>query len=315
LPARLSRSQLADIELAAVRSWPALETADLGGWLWRCSSGGSQRANSMATLAFDGRDVDAAVREAEGRYRAKGAACRFTITEVSKPADLDARLAVIGYERGQEHMTMAKEIAALPAAFPPPCGEGQDGWIAEHPISGFPPPPTPPRVMSKTCLRHDGEENPGAAAVSESFHPLRGAAKVVASSPADVTLSADPTPEWLAVYLAGLTPDRREVAPAILAGLPARRAYFSCLRAGTAVGTGLSIADASLASVQCMATLERARRQGCARAVLSAIEAWAAAQGSTHLYLQAETANAAAIALYEAFGFRVAGRYHLRTKR
>jgi ribosomal protein S18 acetylase RimI-like enzyme len=30
--------------------------------------------------------------------------------------------------------------------------------------------------------------------------------------------------------------------------------------------------------------------------------------------LQAETANTAAIALYETFGFRIAGRYHLRTK-
>ena len=80
------------------------------------------------------------------------------------------------------------------------------------------------------------------------------------------------------------------------------------------VGSGLSIADGNLASVQCMATLASARRQGCARAVLSAIEAWAAAQGCTHLYLQAETDNTAAIALYVTFGFRVAGRYHVRTK-
>jgi len=66
--------------------------------------------------------------------------------------------------------------------------------------------------------------------------------------------------------------------------------------------------------VQCMATLASARRQGCARAVLSAIEAWAAAQGCTYLYLQAEAANTATIALYEAFGFRVAGKYHVRVK-
>jgi hypothetical protein len=42
--------------------------------------------------------------------------------------------------------------------------------------------------------------------------------------------------------------------------------------------------------------------------------AWAAARGCTHLYLQAEAANVAAVSVYEAFGFRVAGRYHLRTK-
>ena len=232
-----------------MHSWPALETADVDGWLWRYASGGSQRANSASTLAFHGTDFDFAVREAERRYRAKGTPCRFTVTEVSKPADLDARLAAMGYTRGAEHVTMAKEIAG------------------------------------PVCM------------------------------PADVALFADPTPEWLAVYLAGLTPDRRGVAPTILAGLPARRYYFSCHRSGAVVGSGLSIADGALASVQCMATLERARRQGCARAVLSAIEAWAAAQGCTHLYLQAEAANAAAIALYEGCGFHVAGRYHLRMKR
>jgi N-acetylglutamate synthase len=127
-------------------------------------------------------------------------------------------------------------------------------------------------------------------------------------------VSANPPPDWLAVYLAGLSPNRREVAPAILAGLPAHRSYFSCGRAGTVAGSGLSVADGNLASVQCMATLPGARRQGCARAVLSAIEAWAAWQGCTHLYLQAETANTAAVTLYESFGFRVAGRYHVQTK-
>jgi ribosomal protein S18 acetylase RimI-like enzyme len=33
------------------------------------------------------------------------------------------------------------------------------------------------------------------------------------------------------------------------------------------------------------------------------------------LYLQAEAANTAALALYRAFGFRLAGRYHMRSKR
>jgi N-acetylglutamate synthase len=283
----VSREQLARIEAAAVRSWPALETADLGGWLWRYASGGSQRANSVATLAFGGADIEAAVREAGRRYRARGAPCRFTIAEVSQPADIDARLAAMGYERGHDHVTMVKEIAARATASPPPCGEGQGGGSRRRTSeAGFPPPLTLPRK---------GEGNPVGAS--------------------GIVLSPDPTPEWLAVYLAGLTPDRRGVAPAILAGLPARRAFFSCLRAGAVVGSGLSVADGRLASVQCMATLESARRQGCARAVLAAIEAWAAAQGCAHLYLQAEAANTAAVTLYAGFGFRIAGRYHLRTRR
>jgi N-acetylglutamate synthase len=247
--APVSRQHLVEIEAAAVRSWPALETADMNGWLWRYASGGSLRANSVATLSFRGVDFGAAVRDAEHRYRAKGAPCRFTISEASEPTDLDARLAAMGYARGEDHVTMAKAVA-------------------------------------------------GAATLT----------------PADVVPSADPSPEWLAVYLSGLASNRRQVAPAILAGLPARRSYFTCRRDGSVVGSGLSVAEGLLASVQCMATLADARRQGCARAVLSAIEAWAAAQGCTHLYLQAEAANTGAIALYERFGFRVAGRYHVRTE-
>jgi N-acetylglutamate synthase len=177
-----SREQLAEIEAAAVRSWPALETADVDGWVWRFASGGSLRANSVSTLSFSGIDADAAVRDAERRYRAKGAPCRFTITEVSQPGDLDARLAAMGYERGEDHATMVKKIASSV------------------------------RV------------------------------------PADVELSADPAPEWLVVYLSGLTPDRREIAPAILTGLPARRCYFACRRAGVVIASGLSVGDGRLGS-------------------------------------------------------------------
>ncbi|HEY7552661.1 MAG TPA: GNAT family N-acetyltransferase [Hyphomicrobiaceae bacterium] len=251
----VSRRQLAGIEAAAVRSWPAPETADIGGWLWRHASGGSLRANSVSTLSLRGADFEAAVRAAEHRYRARGAPCRFTVTEASEPGDLDARLASMGYERGEDHATMAKEIAGPARAVPD-----------------------------------------------------------VAGAPTDVALSADSDPEWLAVYLSGLSPDRRAVAPAILARLPGARAYVSCRCAGAVVGSGLSVADGRLASVQCMATLAGARRQGCASAVLAAIETWAAAQGCTHLYLQAEAANTAALALYQRAGFRIAGRYHLRTK-
>jgi ribosomal protein S18 acetylase RimI-like enzyme len=240
---------LRKIERAAVRAWPALECADIHGWLWRYASGGSLRANSVSTLAFTGNDVDAAIAAAERSYRAKGAASRFTITQVSEPADLDRRLAALGYARGATaHATMVKEVARAPPA------------------------------------------------------------------PREVALCAEPTAEWLAVYLAGLGADRRAVAPAILARLPQERIFLACVRAGRVVGSGLSIAEGGLASVQCMATRADARRQGCATAVLRAIEGWAAGQRCTHLYLQAELANAGAIALYATYGFQVAGRYHVRCK-
>src|SRR5947207_3058700 len=50
----ISGDRLLAIERAAVAAWPALETADIDGWLWRYSGGGSQRANSVSALAFQG---------------------------------------------------------------------------------------------------------------------------------------------------------------------------------------------------------------------------------------------------------------------
>ena len=245
----ISRDTLVAVEQAAVRSWPALQTADIDGWLWRYASGGSLRANSVAALAFVGTSVDASIAEAERRYGAQGAPCRFTIAEVSEPSDLDRRLEALGYARSEDHVTMAKAVTADVAM------------------------------------------------------------------PGDVEVSANPTPEWLVVYLSGLSADRTAIAPTILAGLPAPRVFLACRRVGSVVGVGLTIPDGELASVQCMATLATARRQGCARVVLRAIEGQAAARRCRYLYLQTECANVAAIALYESFGFRVAGRYHIRTRR
>lgn len=242
----VSRARLLAIEEAAVRSWPALQRMPIDGWLWRCTSGGSVRANTVATLAFSGADVEAAIDDVERLYRAAGAPPRFTISEVSAPSDLDPRLAARGYQRGDDHVTMAKSVSAC------------------------------------------------------------------AAPPDTVALGAEPTAEWMTVYLSGLTEDRRGVAPRILAGLPPHRMYFACLRQGRLASTGLSIADGQFASVQCMATVQEAQRQGGARAVLAAIEAWAAAQGCTMLYLQTGADNDGAQALYRACGFDLAGHYHTR---
>ena len=159
------RAPLLAIEEAAVRSWPALQRVPLDGWLWRCTSGGSVRANTVASSRFSGADVEAAIDEAERSVPGGRRASRFTISAVSAPADLDQRLEARGYRRGDDHVTMRKSVSA------------------------------------------------GAV-------------------PADAAaLGAEPTPEWMAVYLAGLTEDRRGVAPRILAGLPRHRMYFACCAA------------------------------------------------------------------------------------
>lgn len=248
-PDKSLKSLLPAIEAAAVRGWPALTTVAVQGWLWRHSSGGSVRANSVATTGFTGHDIDAAIDQVEALARQHGAPACFTISDVSVPADLDARLDARGYTRGHDHVTMANRI--------------------------------------------DTE----------------------ASMPEGTTASAHPTPGWLTAYLAGLSEDRRATAPHILARLPANAVYIAATcRDGRTISSGLSIGDGDVASVQCMATLPEARRQGGAGRVLQAIEAIAAKAGHTALYLQADGGNANAVALYQRAGFSVIGHYHTRTK-
>ena len=129
------------------------------------ASGGSYRANSVAALAFTGSGPESAVTDVEQRHAARGAPSRFTVSEVSSPADHDDLLARRGYERGADHLTLAKEVAG------------------------------------------------------SSLSP-----------PADVAMMREPTQTWLDIYLAGLSPDRRKVAPRLL-GRPARPAHLFRLHA------------------------------------------------------------------------------------
>lgn len=243
---------LQEIERAAARGWPALETADIDGWLARASSGGSVRANSVSALDYTGRDLDASIAEVIAFYRSRGARPRFTINGVSRPDGLDAGLAARGWARAGDHLTIAKDVTAI----------GDDEGRA-------------PRGLS--VVRHEQE-----------------------------------TAEWFAVYLEGLTGDRRAIAPRLVEAVPAPRCFFSAVREGRVIASGLSVLDGGVASVQCMATLPEARRTGAARAVLQSIEGYAREGGARRLYLQADAENVAAIMLYESVGFAIAGRYHTR---
>ena len=114
MDAPISHNELLAIERAAVAAWPALETAEINGWLWRYSGGGSQRANSVSPLLFQGCDVDGAIAAAEARYRARGAPPMFQICDVNMPADLDQRLERRGYRLQEPCTCLAKRIG--PAA-------------------------------------------------------------------------------------------------------------------------------------------------------------------------------------------------------
>ena len=242
------KALLPEIEAAAVRGWPALAAVVVDGWLWRHSAGGSTRANSVATLAYTGADLDAAIATIERLSDTRGVLACFAISDVSEPHDLDARLAARGYRDGGHNVTMAKRVDA------------------------------------------------------DAVLPL------------GVTIASASTPDWMTVYLSGLSESRRGTAPEIISRLPKTAHFISGVVAGRTLSSGMTIGDGAVASVQCMATLPEGRRQGGAQRVLAAIEHLAAREGRRALYLQAEGSNHGAHALYRGMGFVEVGRYHTRTQ-
>ena len=242
----LEDDALLGIERAAVKAWPAEETADIDGWVWRYTGGGSLRANSVSALGFAGRDVDAAIAEVEWRYRARRAPVIFQMSPERMPSDLDNRLAKCGYRMREPCTTLAKSID--------------------------------PKLLP----------------------------------PDDVTIADSPSQEWLQIYLAGISPDRRKIAPAILKRVPGPKAFAIARRNGEPVSTALGVLDGTVVIAECVSTRADRRRTGSGSAVMRGIEAWGAKHGATIIGLQAVAANRAAQAMYAALGYQKVGEHHYR---
>ena len=107
---QIADDDLRRIERLHVRAWPAFETADIHGWLWRYSGGASQRANSVSTVDFAGGDPARALDEVEARYRARNAIVRLHTYDLSAPAGIVDLLQARGYRGGETTLTMAKAV-------------------------------------------------------------------------------------------------------------------------------------------------------------------------------------------------------------
>jgi GNAT superfamily N-acetyltransferase len=104
------------MERAHVLAWPALRTANIEGWLWRHSGGGSQRANSVSTIDFTGNDPLSAIRTAEARY--KDTPTRFQTFDETSPTDLPGILRAENYHPGEPTLTLFKRPAPVTTTEP-----------------------------------------------------------------------------------------------------------------------------------------------------------------------------------------------------
>jgi N-acetylglutamate synthase len=238
------------VQRAAVRAWPAGETQDIDGWLWRYSGGASQRANSVSTLDFLGDDVGRSIERAEKRYLDRASTLRFQFGNGSTPVGLDDELLRRGYKHVETVTTLARRLDV-------------------------------------------------------SSHKPKGE---VDTDDVDITSSA--TDDWLAVYLAGISDDRRSAAPRILARVPQTRGFVIVRRRGKPIATALGVITGDIAIVECVMTAADARRTGAAGSVMRGLEAWALSKGTQTSALQAVLTNAPAQALYAGLGYVEIGRQH-----
>ena len=133
---------------------------------------------------------------------------------------------------------------------------------------------------------------------------------LAATAPGDVALVDRPDAGWIAAWAAcEQRPDADEHARAVLARIEPATAYA---RAACDLGVGLAVCERGWAGLFCVATAASARRRGIAGHVVHALAAWAVERGARRLYLQVDSANVPAHALYERAGFTRSHGYHYR---
>ena len=127
----------------------------------------------------------------------------------------------------------------------------------------------------------------------------------------EVQLDSQLDDAWLGVWRADTAGHDLEAARALLTNHP--QSVFASVRAG---GRCLAIARASVdgrwAGLFCVEVTPDARRRGLARAVSVAALRWAVAHGARRAYLQTQSDNTAAVALYASMGFTVHHDYRYR---
>ncbi|WP_335985999.1 GNAT family N-acetyltransferase [Glycomyces sp. MUSA5-2] len=102
-------SEIVATERLLAETWPATETAALGGWLLRAAGGFTNRANSVLALTAPEGGVDAAVAAVVDWYGARGLVPKFSMAgPVTRR--LDDELAARGWTYEMETVVMVKAL-------------------------------------------------------------------------------------------------------------------------------------------------------------------------------------------------------------
>jgi GNAT superfamily N-acetyltransferase len=103
-----------------------------------------------------------------------------------------------------------------------------------------------------------------------------------------------------------------ETAAKVLSQLGENARFAVVREAGEPVAVAVGVVDEAWLGVFSLTVATRALRRGIASAVMDALERWAVERGASGVYLQVETDNAPALALYARRGMVVSHSYHYR---
>ena len=126
-----------------------------------------------------------------------------------------------------------------------------------------------------------------------------------------VSLAAEPTDDWLALYHFRGQPTLPPIARTVLVSAP-WQAFASARDGGRTVAIGRVSGASGWAGLTAIEVDPDYRRRGLAVAVTSALIAHAAQRGKDRIYLQVEDGNEPARALYRRLGFTDHHGYHYR---
>ena len=112
----MHRSALAEPEIRALEerafnAWPALETLLVDGWVLRFAAGYTKRANSVNAWS-PSTSVDVVIGQATPLYAAQGLPLIFRLSPLA-PADVDRRLAALGFARIDETIVMTAPLGGV----------------------------------------------------------------------------------------------------------------------------------------------------------------------------------------------------------
>ena len=129
----------------------------------------------------------------------------------------------------------------------------------------------------------------------------------------EVWLQKAVTPAWLEHETHFAHPERAQnpAYRSLFENVPAASAFASLRQENAVIALGLCVAqpETGKAGLFNIATQPNMRRRGAATTLLYYLAKWADKQGATQLYLQVETHNSNANALYAKLGFETLYRY------